>query len=183
MKKELPRWLWIVLAAGLTLVIGCIDVVIGLDLNFFVFYFIPVSLAAWFVGRGASVSLAVLAALVWFAADHLVGHIQPSAFHAVWNTMIRLSGFLVIGWYMAEIRRLLDQERQLKTELQRALSEVKVLEAFLPICSYCKKIKNEQGQWQQMEAYIGQHTGTRFSHSYYPECAKKALEAAGLAND
>lgn len=178
--KALPRWVWLSSAAASVMLLGFFDWITGYDLNFFVFYFLPVSLAAWYVGRGSSVCFAVFSVIVWFGADTLSGHVHPSHFYAVWNTLVRLASFLMIGWSVSEIRHLLDREHQLAEELRRALSEVKVLEAFLPICCQCKKIRDEEGQWQQLERYIGKHTGTKFSHGYCPECAQKVMAEAGL---
>jgi hypothetical protein len=180
MKRDLPAWMWISFAGVGAIFLGFVDWITGYELNFFVFYFLPVSLAAWFVGRGASASLAVFSAIVWFGADVLSGHTHSSHIYAVWNTMVRLASFLLIGWSVSEIRHLLDRERRLAEELRRVLAEVKVLEAFLPICCQCKEIRNQEGCWQQLEAYIGEHAGTQFSHGYCPECAKKIMAEAGL---
>jgi len=58
-------------------------------------------------------------------------------------------------------------------ELQDALSEVKTLGGLLPICSFCKKIRDDKGYWNQIEAYIQSHSEAQFSHSICKECAKK----------
>jgi len=58
-------------------------------------------------------------------------------------------------------------------DLQTALSEVKTLRGFLPICSYCKKIRDDKGYWNQIESYIQEHSDAEFSHSVCQECAKK----------
>ena len=58
-------------------------------------------------------------------------------------------------------------------DLQTALSEVKTLRGFLPICSYCKKIRDDKGYWNQIESYIQEHSDAEFSHSVCRECAKK----------
>lgn len=71
-------------------------------------------------------------------------------------------------------RKLAEAERErLIGELQDALSKVKLLSGFLPICASCKKIRNDKGYWQQIEAYIGDHSEAQFSHGICPECAKK----------
>jgi len=62
---------------------------------------------------------------------------------------------------------------QRTSELREALSEVKVLSGLLPICSNCKKIRDDQGYWNQMELYIREHSEAEFTHSLCPECAKK----------
>ncbi len=58
-------------------------------------------------------------------------------------------------------------------ELEVALSEVKTLRGYLPICSMCKKIRDDKGYWNQVESYISQHTDVLFSHSLCPDCAKR----------
>jgi DNA-binding response OmpR family regulator len=58
-------------------------------------------------------------------------------------------------------------------ELRNALAEVKKLSGFLPICALCKKIRNDTGYWQQIEAYIRDHSEAQFSHSICPECLEK----------
>ncbi len=60
-------------------------------------------------------------------------------------------------------------------ELQKALAEIKTLHGILPICSVCKKIRDDKGSWEQMEVYIKTHSEADFSHGYCPECAKKVL--------
>lgn len=66
----------------------------------------------------------------------------------------------------------LDRER-LIVELQQALAEVKTLSGLLPICSYCKKIRDDKGYWNQLERYISKHADVLFSHGICPECLKK----------
>jgi hypothetical protein len=58
-------------------------------------------------------------------------------------------------------------------ELQGALAKIKQLEGILPICSYCKKIRNEENRWQNVEAYISNHSIAEFSHTFCPECCRK----------
>lgn len=67
-------------------------------------------------------------------------------------------------------------------ELQKALAEVKTLKDVLPICSYCKKIRDDKDSWEQMESYISSHSDTKFSHGICPECAVKVRSEWGLDN-
>ena len=57
----------------------------------------------------------------------------------------------------------------------RFATQVRQLEAFLPICGYCKKIRDDQNYWQQIEAYIGERTGSDFSHSICPDCYQRVV--------
>ncbi|MCF8087919.1 MAG: PAS domain S-box protein [Desulfotignum sp.] len=66
----------------------------------------------------------------------------------------------------------LEKER-LIADLQKALAEVKKLSGLLPICMHCKKIRDDQGYWKQMEEYLAKHSEAQFSHSICRECAEK----------
>lgn len=66
----------------------------------------------------------------------------------------------------------LERER-LITELQEALNKVKTLSGLLPICAFCKDIRDDSGYWHQVEAYIKEHSKANFSHGVCPDCAKK----------
>lgn len=67
-----------------------------------------------------------------------------------------------------------QQERErLIVELQDTISKVRTLSGLLPICSSCKKIRDDQGYWNQIERYISKHSTAEFTHGICPECAKK----------
>lgn len=72
--------------------------------------------------------------------------------------------------------RIIHAERErdrLIGELQEAFARIKTLSGLLPICSYCKKIRDETGYWSQVEVYIQKHSDADFSHSICSECMKK----------
>ena len=58
---------------------------------------------------------------------------------------------------------------------------IRILEGFIPICASCKKIRNNEDQWEQMEKYIAQHSLAQFSHSICPECTRKLYPDFGHA--
>lgn len=58
-------------------------------------------------------------------------------------------------------------------DLRRALTEVKTLSGLLPICSNCKKIRDDTGYWKDVETYISQHSTAEFSHGICPDCMQK----------
>lgn len=75
-----------------------------------------------------------------------------------------------------QAREISQQNEELlkkNASLQQALAEVKQLSGFLPICASCKKIRDDQGSWKQIEAYISEHSEAEFSHSMCPKCAKE----------
>ena len=74
---------------------------------------------------------------------------------------------------ITEIRQAAIEREKLIVELKKALSEVKVLSGMLPICTSCKKIRDDKGYWNQIESYISEHSDALFSHSICPDCAEK----------
>jgi len=65
------------------------------------------------------------------------------------------------------------EREKLIADLQKALAEIKTLHGILPICASCKRIRDDKGAWQQLEAYISEHTDSQFSHGLCQECAKR----------
>jgi len=70
-----------------------------------------------------------------------------------------------------------DEREQLVRELQDALAEVQSLREILPICSYCRKIRDDENYWHTVESYFSQHTTTRFSHGICPSCMVTEIES------
>ena len=70
-------------------------------------------------------------------------------------------------------QRAQEEKDSLISELQKALNEVKTLRGFIPICASCKKIRDDEGYWQQVEDYISEHSDAVFSHGICQECEKK----------
>ena len=77
-----------------------------------------------------------------------------------------------VGAQMLELQRSLAERVK---ELEQALSQVKQLQGMLPICSYCKKIRNDQNYWQRVEGYISDHTDVEFSHGICPDCHSQVM--------
>jgi len=84
---------------------------------------------------------------------------------------------------MEERKRAQIEKDNLIIELKDALSEVKTLSGLLPICSHCKKIRDDKGYWNQIEAYIQDRSEAEFSHSICQECAKKYYPDMDIYDD
>lgn len=63
--------------------------------------------------------------------------------------------------------------RATNEELEKKVNEIHALHGILPICSFCKCIRNDAGEWEQIESYIHHHSAAKFSHSFCPRCAEK----------
>ncbi len=75
--------------------------------------------------------------------------------------------------YAIERKRTLEEQIRLISQLQEALAHVKQLSGLLPMCASCKKIRDDKGYWNQLEAYISDHSEADFSHGICPECVRK----------
>jgi hypothetical protein len=173
---------WATVLVG-TLVIGVLDYVTGAELGFFVFYFAPVAFAAWRLDHRVAFGIAALCAAVWFAADVAAGHAYVHPMLKVWDTVIRLSSFLLIGWAVARIRALLAIERETSEALTKALDEVHTLRGLLPMCAWCKQIRDASGEWMPVEKFIGRHSDAEISHSMCETCAQQLLQEADALGD
>lgn len=75
-----------------------------------------------------------------------------------------------------EFKKVIEAHLQLmeqKSELERQNAEIRTLQGILPICMKCKKIRNDQGYWDQLEDYISEHSEALFSHGFCPECGEE----------
>ncbi len=74
---------------------------------------------------------------------------------------------------LTERKRAEDEQTRLINELQSALSEIKELRGLIPICSMCKKVRADEHYWQDVDAYLREHTAASFSHGVCPDCGPK----------
>lgn len=72
--------------------------------------------------------------------------------------------------YQIKLQIAKDDAEEKNTALEKAMAEIETLSGLLPICSHCKQIRDEDGQWHQIELYIATHSNAEFSHSLCPKC-------------
>ncbi|MDH5297427.1 MAG: response regulator [Desulfobulbaceae bacterium] len=75
--------------------------------------------------------------------------------------------------YREHLEKSLEEREKLIAQLQEALAKVKTLSGLLPICAACKKIRDDQGDWSQIETYIRDHSEAEFTHLVCPDCARR----------
>ncbi len=116
-------------------------------------------------------------------AAHFLENLEQSVIHQKkeflgWNNRIQeFSDFSEkIAIILNKNFALEKKRQQTLKELQKSLDEIKTLRGIIPICSYCKKIRNDTGAWDIMEAYISRHSNAEFSHGICPECYKIQME-------
>lgn len=78
-----------------------------------------------------------------------------------------------IAFNVTPLHNALKEKDSLIVDLQQATREIKTLRGIIPICSYCKNIRDDQGYWTQLESYIAKNSDADLSHGICPKCAKK----------
>lgn len=162
-------------ALGCIVVIGYADYRTDFDLDLFLFYALPVAITAWGVGRAGAVGMSALAMGTWFCANLLWRNPYSSAFYLAWNTMLRCGWILIVALAVARIRADLTRAQTLNVQLEDTLGQVKQLRGLLPICAWCKRIRNDSGYWEQLEAYLAKHAEVSFTHGICPACEPRQL--------
>lgn len=85
----------------------------------------------------------------------------------------QISGAVVVFGDISSLRQAHQEQGRLIVQLQEALKEIKTLRGLISICARCKKIFNDQGQWQSVESYVSEHTDAEFTHGVCPSCGEK----------
>ncbi len=113
---------------------------------------------------------------VWNREGATLSFRQEPYFYQTWwfitpsATLLLAAGLLL---YVARVRRLEHSEAELRARVEDAMGKVRILSGLLPICAACKKIRDDNGYWNQIEAYIRDHSHAEFSHSICPDCAQR----------
>ena len=118
--------------------------------------------------------------MVWFISDLATGHTFSHPLIPIWNAGVRLAFFIVFVFLANRWKIAYQKQQQLVKDLQKAFEEIKTLGGLIPICSYCKNIRDDAGYWQQVEAFVQEHSDATFTHSVCPTCLEKWKKERGL---
>jgi len=139
------------------------------NLGLLTFFLLVALLLAWFIGKR---SILDRVALLEAASNRMAGgELQVGVAASVQGGELGSLGQAFDHMALQLKERELEKNK-LINDLQQALTTIKKLQGILPICSSCKKIRSEEGQWTPLESYICRHSEAEFSHGLCPECAK-----------
>jgi len=143
---------------GVSLAILALEFVTGPFVQFPILFVLPVAMAATAGGWrwGVALAAALPSARLSFGAFWGVPRSWPLAVADAAVDLIVLAGFAVL------VALLVQQQR-----------EIRVLRGLLPICCFCKRIRTESEEWQQVDQYITEHSEAQFSHTFCPECGRE----------
>lgn len=159
--KAVAKPHWPAIVGALTLLVLVSDYLLGPYIHFPVAFALPVSLAAWHLGRGVAIAIACLLTTSRLALVlYWESPVYPPTVSLV-NAAIRLFVFVSLAW-------MVDRLARQSAELGR---RVQTLEGLLPICSFCKQIRHEDGRWEPLDRYVSKRSEARFSHGLCDRCA------------
>ncbi|MEW6364769.1 MAG: two-component regulator propeller domain-containing protein [Acidobacteriota bacterium] len=121
---------------------------------------------------------------VWNETGASIGFtLLPFFYQTGWFIALCAAGTVSLGLslHLLRVRSLRRRREELARQVDDALAKIKVLSGLLPICAWCKKVRDDQGYWSQIESYIKKHSEAEFTHGICPECARKLYEGAGYA--
>ena len=168
MRKNIPsfgRPTVLVCCLALTILLLVADFFSGPFIQFPVTYLIPVALLSWFEGRRWGLVFAIALPLVRFYYNVALWTVPWTVVDATANALIRI---VVLSSFALIIDRTAVQSRELS-------ERVSLLEGLLPMCSYCKKIRDEHDQWQVLEKFIMDRSAATFTHGICPDCLREQL--------
>ncbi len=120
------NFLGIVRGASLAVLIfiGWLDYITGYEFGFFIFYFIPVAIAAWYCGQKDGIWVAIASAICWYLSDRLTHHPYSRAYFIYWEMFMRFLSFLTTSTTLSKIRRMVLNEELLIAELLETRSKL-----------------------------------------------------------
>jgi hypothetical protein len=109
---------------SILLLIGWLDYITGYEFGFFIFYFIPVAIAAWYCGYRDGICIAVASAVCWYFSDRLTQHPYSRSYFIYWEMFIRLISFVTTSMTLSKIRLLVLNEERMIEELLEIRSQL-----------------------------------------------------------
>ena len=105
-------------------------------------------------------------------------HVQPPFYRTAWFLILSVLAVLGagLGLHRFRVRMHVRSERELQGRIQEALAHIQALHGLLPVCAWCKKIRDDAGHWRPMEDYIAEHSQAEFSHGICPECKQHVAQ-------
>lgn len=158
---------WILCGVLIALILSA-DLAIPLGVAMGVPYVAVILISLWLPGR-VTILMAVLCSALTVGA-----YFGKPTVHEPWkglfNRSLAVFAILATAGLGLQRQKAIENHAEALREREKALDELRILRGLLPICAYCKKIRNDQGVWTQMEQYIRDHSEAEFSHGICPGC-------------
>ena len=170
------------------LVLSYIVYLAGYHFLFFVFFFIPVSLCGWYLGRLSVVCMAILTGVTWCVVDTLTDHQYPLEVFRYANSVIYFLAFATIGLLLQRLRQRLHEQLRVRQELEKALDEIqrsteetrRLQSQLQVVCAWTKRI-NLEGRWVALDEFLTNKLNTKITYGVSPEAMEEVLHNAEKA--
>lgn len=179
-----------VIAASLAnlLVLSYIVYLAGYNFLFFIFFFIPVSLCGWYLGRVSVVCMAILSGVSWCVVDILSNHFYPAEVCRYANTVICFLAFAIIGLFLQRLRHSLSEQVRISRDLEKTLNELnrsteearKLQSQLQVVCAWTKRI-NIEGRWVALDEFLTNQLNAKITYGVSPEAMQAVLDSAEKA--
>jgi K+-sensing histidine kinase KdpD len=164
------------------LVLSYIVYLTGHNFLFFVFFFIPVALCGWHLGRLSVFCMSVLSGMSWCVVDILSNHGYPSELVRCVNTLICFLAFATIGVLVQGLRQSLQEQLRVRHELEQALEESRrsteevrrVQSQMQVVCAWTKRI-NVEGRWVALDEFLTDQLNAKVTYGVSPEAMQEVL--------
>ena len=160
-------------------VLFALDLWSGQEVTASLFYVPVVAYAGWGLGRTSLLIFAPICSGASLLADYLLSepylHFESSFSHPVTpfiNALVRLSVYLLLGLNLSALRHALRLRDETVRELSDALARVRTLQGLLPICAWCRKVRDDEheSRWITIEQYVAERTDASVTHGICPSC-------------
>ena len=182
MNRHAP-WKVILASLGNLLVLSYIAYLTGDNFLFFVFFFIPVALCGWHLGRLSVFCMAVLSGMSWCVLDILSNHEYPSDLFRYANSLICFLAFATIGLLVQGLRQSLQEQLCVRRELEQALEETRhaaeevsrLQNQMQVVCAWTKRI-NVEGRWVALDEFLTDQLNAKVTYGVSPEAMQEVLD-------
>jgi hypothetical protein len=162
-----------------------IDYLTGYQFLFFVFYFAPVALCGWYLGRFAVVCMAILSGVSWCFVDILSNHHYPFEVFRYFNSFICFLAFAIIGLLLQRLRHSLSEQWAVRTQLEEALVDLthateeslNLQRQLHVVCAWTKRI-NVEGKWVPLDEFLTDKLNAKVTYGVSPEAMQEVLQSA-----
>jgi K+-sensing histidine kinase KdpD len=166
------------------LVLSYVVYLTGYHFLFFIFFFIPVALCGWYLGRLSVFCMAVLSGMSWCVVDILSSHRYPSELFRHANSFICFLAFAIIGLLVQGLRHSLNEQLRVRRELEQALEEskrsteeVRRLQSQMQVvCAWTKRI-NVEGRWVALDEFLTDKLNAKITYGVSPEAMQEVLHS------
>jgi K+-sensing histidine kinase KdpD len=167
-----------------------IDYLTGYQFLLFVFFFAPVALCGWYLGRFAVVSMAILSGVSWCFVDILSNHHYPFEVFRYFNSFICFLAFAIIGLLLQRLRQSLNEQCRARRQLEQALDELtrsteetrKLQQQLHVVCAWTKRI-NIEGKWIALDEFLTDKLNAKVSYGVSPEAMQEVLQHVEKTQD